>query len=101
LDFFSNTGNGTSATTGNFSFLDAAAGLVGTGTVTAGSYKPTSRGTAASFFNSTSGFFTLPAGPYNRAATAGTSTFTTIYGNTNPIGTWSLYFSQNIIDPSN
>jgi hypothetical protein len=32
-----------------------------------------------------------PAGPYNNAAPAGMSTFTSLFGGTNPNGTWSLY----------
>ena len=33
--------------------------------------------------------------PYNDAATAGTATFTSVFANTDPNGTWSLYISDD------
>ncbi len=102
FDFFSNTGSGAGTISGNFSFADSAASLVPSGSDPAsGTYKPTSYGSADTFFASTSGFFTLPSGPYNRAATAGTSTFASIYQSDNGQGTWSLYFNQNTHAASN
>lgn len=102
LDFFSNTGTGAGTITGNFSFLDNTASLVPSGSEpAAGSYKPTSFGTAPTYFSSTSPFYTLPAGPYPRAATAGTSTLNGVFNGGSGNGTWSLYFDQNTHAPSN
>jgi len=101
FDFFSNTGTGAATISGNFSFLDTGAnGLVPSGSEPSpGSYKPTSYGSANTFFASSSGMYTLPAGPYPRASTAGTATFNStngVFGGDNGNGTWSLYFNQNI-----
>jgi uncharacterized repeat protein (TIGR01451 family) len=100
FDFFSNTGNGSGTISGNFSFFDTATnGLVPSGSEpSAASYKPTSYGSANTFFASSSPFYTLPAGPYPRASMGGSATFNSangVFGGDNGNGTWSLYFNQN------
>ena len=97
LDFFSNVGTGAGSVSGNFSLVDSAGSLVPSGLEpTAGTYKPTSYGSSAdSFFPSASGMYTLPAGPYPRAATEGTSTLNGVFAGGSGDGTWSLYFDQN------
>jgi hypothetical protein len=96
LDFFSGTGaSNTILSMGNYSFKDSATNQVPASAFAPGSYKPTAHGGADTFF-STTGFFTLPAGPYQYAAPAGTKTFGNTYGNADGNGTWSLYFNQNI-----
>jgi subtilisin-like proprotein convertase family protein len=37
-----------------------------------------------------------PAGPYGDAAPTGSSTFTSVYGGSNPNGNWSLYITDDI-----
>jgi uncharacterized repeat protein (TIGR01451 family) len=102
LDFFSQTGTGANTISGNFSFADSAASLVPSGSEpSAGTYKPTSYGTAPAWFSTISGLYTLPAGPYPRAATAGTSTLNGVFTGGSGNGTWSLYFDQNTHSPSN
>lgn len=105
LSFFSHAGNGASTTTGNFRFEDSAAAVAGTGAITQGIYEPTSYTTSDTFFASTSGFYTLPAGPYQYGGPSGNFTFNTtgsgktgVYQNGNGNGTWSLYINQNTHD---
>jgi CSLREA domain-containing protein len=112
LDFFSNTGasNTVLPNPGNYIFTDSASGSVPDTSncnelfesteepaICPGSYKPTSyaniNGTADSFFASPGGFYT-PPGTFDYAGTRGSSTFNSAFANTNPNGTWSLYFDQ-------
>jgi len=90
LDFFSLAAGTTDAAFNqNVTFADGnslvpAAGSVGT------LVDPTSYG-ATSYF--TSPFYHLPA-TFQYAATQGSSTFASVYQNSIPNGTWSLYFDQ-------
>src|SRR5262249_22742806 len=60
----------------------------------AASNKPTSYTGSDTFTASPSGFYTLPPGPYQYAATAGAFTFGGIWNNTVGDGTLSMYFNQ-------
>jgi subtilisin-like proprotein convertase family protein len=98
FDFFSQVG-GTSSPVGpqNLVLSDAAANQLPQNTpFGAGTYKPTSFAPAATYTASTSGFYTLPIGPYRLAAPAGTSTFATVFGGAAGNGTWSLYFNESV-----
>src|SRR3984957_9047765 len=99
LDFFSGAGGPNTAGPFNLIFSDAGGGLVPQNSApTAGTFKPTAYNTTDTFTASTSGLYTLP-GTYNYAASRGTSTFTTVYAGTNPIGNWDLYFNQTGDNP--
>ncbi len=106
LDFFTNTGDAVTAvgsTLGPLSspltFEDSASGTVpydngnGITSIAAGSYKPTSNGTTAdTFTSSSSGFYNVP-GSIKYARPHGSDTFASTFGSTNPNGTWSLFFN--------
>ena len=64
---------------------DAASAALSTSLLTSGSFRPTNSGTGD--------VFPAPAAtaPYLSPATAGTATFASAFGGTNPNGTWSLY----------
>ena len=100
LDFFSGTGttdNETELAKGNYIFTDSASELVPQADFGPGSYLPTSYDTSGikgTYTASPSGFYTLP-NTFNYAGTRGSSDFTSVYGDTDPNGTWSLYFYQN------
>lgn len=71
----------------NLILSDAGDGLLpDNGPIIAGTYKPTNYSTTQDTFPAPA-----PSGPYGSAATAGTDTFFTQFGGTNPNGTWSLY----------
>ena len=99
LDFFSSSGaSNTVLSSGNYVFTDSASSDVPQTAFGPGSYKPTSYtnidNTADSFFASASPYYTPPstfdyAQPHSPAFT-----FADVFGNTNPNGTWSLYFDQ-------
>ena len=95
LSFFSQTGaSNTILASGDYTFVDSASGLVPQAAFGPGSYKPTSynAGTGSdTYFSTSSGFFTLPAGPYQFAATRGAQTFNGTHQNGIGNGTWSLY----------
>ncbi|MGA3026821.1 MAG: Ig-like domain-containing protein, partial [Bryobacteraceae bacterium] len=94
LDFFSLVGNNVGFSAQNTRFADAyspvscsnGGGNLDLGTTTIG---PTSCG-ATSY--TTSPFYTLPAIEY--ATPHGSSTFASVYDNSNGNGRWSLYFDQ-------
>jgi uncharacterized repeat protein (TIGR02543 family) len=100
LDFFSGTGttdNETELAKGNYIFADSGSELVPQADFGPGTYLPTSYDTSGikgTYTASPSGFYTLP-GSFNYAATRGSSTFDSVYGNADANGTWSLYFYQN------
>jgi alpha-tubulin suppressor-like RCC1 family protein len=104
FDFFSDVGGATPMSSPvNLVLDDNASAPLSTGNagapLIAGTFKPTSgplgglRGSGDTF-SSTDSFYSPPAGPYNYAATAGSSTFASIYQDLNPNGTWSLYLNQ-------
>lgn len=96
LDFFSGTGdNGTVLVAGLYNFADDAGGLVPQSPFGPGSYQPTDYDSNDAFTQSLSNFEVLPTPPYNLAASAGASTFTSVFGNTNGNVIWSLYFNQS------
>ena len=97
FDFFSDTGGATAVSGLNLTFADSGTSLVGSSLVS-GTFKPTSDNGHDTYTASSSGFYTLPAGPYQYAATAGAATFATIFGSANPDGVWSLYFNQAAAD---
>ena len=101
LDFFSNVGNsGTILSEGNYTFSDSASTLVPQTNFVAGSYKPTSYAnidsTADLFYSSSSPSSSSPFYPaptsFGYAAVRGSATFGSTFGDTNPNGTWSLFF---------
>jgi hypothetical protein len=100
IDFFSGTGatnNDTLLARGNYIFSDSGSELVPQSNYGPGTYQPTSYANGqinGSYTPSPSGFYTLP-GTVNYAATRGSATFDSLYHDTNPNGTWSLYFYQN------
>jgi len=100
FDFFSGVGGNTSSFgPGTLTLSDAGGTLVPTTAFSAGTFKPTSYGSGDTYTQSPSGFYTLPAGPYNYAATTGTSTFASLYASKVANGTWSLYFNQTNLEP--
>ena len=65
---------------------------LGSAVITSGTYGPTSSSTTISGFVAPA-----PAAPYNLAATAGSSTFASIFNtSTNYNGTWSLYIHDDL-----
>ena len=104
LDFFSNTGGlgAEQADPGSYVFFDTASALVpdSEGNLTAGSYMPTSYlpsyASKDTFDSSQSGFYNAPA-TFNVAGPNGSASFeSTFPDNSNPNGTWSLFFNQHI-----
>jgi hypothetical protein len=102
LDFFSNVGNESTTilSEGNYTFEDSASGLVPQANFSPGSFKPTSyaniHGTADLFYSSLSPsssnpYYVAPTS-FGYAGTRGSSTFGNTFGDTNPNGTWSLFF---------
>ena len=91
LDFFSQTPSGTAYGAANTTFSDSGSLITGAPTSLDA---PTSDGTNATDFFA-SKFYVLPT-PFQFAAPHGSSTFGNVYSNSNPNGTWSLYFNQLI-----
>jgi uncharacterized repeat protein (TIGR01451 family) len=94
FDFFSGGGGTAPFGPATLQLVDTALNLVPFSAPPAPSNKPTSYTGNDSFTASPSGFYTLPGGPYVYAAPAGGATFGSVFNNTNPNGTWSLYFNQ-------
>ncbi len=99
LDFFSNTGaSNTVLSSGNYVFTDSASSDVPQTAFGPASYKPTSYtnidSTADSFFASASGYYSPPAAFDYAQPHSPAFTLSDVFGNTNPNGTWSLYFDQ-------
>src|SRR5580658_6175214 len=93
LDFFSVTDGTAQVSTGNYTFSDTGSAL-NTSNVAPGTYKPVSDdSTADAFFQDPGNFYTLPSS-FQYAATHGSATLTSVFGSSNPNGTWSLYFNQ-------
>ena len=110
LDFFSNAGGsgaGGTASLGNYIFSDAGAAQIpyNVGTLTPGTYKPSSYvegdpnwpEPAQPYTASSSGFYALPS-TISYAGTRGSSTFAGQFTGTNPNGIWSLYMTED--DPA-
>ncbi|MBY0505038.1 MAG: Ig-like domain repeat protein [Bryobacteraceae bacterium] len=93
LDFFSLAGANLLITPQDTSFGDAFGNITNP---PAPQNKPFSATGAGNPYTA-SPFFTLPSA-IQRAASAGTSTFGNVYGNTNGNGTWSLYFNLTNFD---
>ena len=85
--FMSDVG-GAVATSGVTITFDDAAGsqLPNSGSLSSGTFRPTDYAVDPDTFPAPA-----PAGPYNAAPPAGSSTFATVYGGAAPNGTWSLY----------
>ena len=93
LDFFSVSGGTAQASSGNYTISDAGSTL-NTSNVAPGTYKAASDVSSAdTYFQDPGNFYTLP-GSFNYAPTKGSSTFASVFGNSIPNGTWSLYFNQ-------
>jgi hypothetical protein len=90
LDFFSLVDNGTAFGPADTTFEDGSSLSCTSVTPIFATDGPTSCG-ATSYTASL--FYTLPGG-IQHATTAGSSTFASVYQNTNPNGIWSLYFDQ-------
>ena len=97
LDFFSGTGGSTpgAVTSGNYTFADSAGSEVPSGTFGPGTYKPTSYNSNDTFTSSASGFYNTPPS-FVYSAPQGSGTFASTFGNTNPNGTWSLFFNMSV-----
>jgi len=65
--------------------LDDTAAAALPATFVSGTFRPGNSGTGDTFAAP------APAGPYQSPATAGTATFASVFGGSNPNGTWSLY----------
>ncbi len=97
FDFFSGVGGASNVFgPGNLTFSDTAVNILPQTPFGAGTYKPTSYTPAATYTASPSGFYTLPAGPYQYAAPFGTKTFAQVFNGATGVGTWSLYFNESI-----
>ena len=94
LDFFSKVDNGTAFGPQDITFEDGSALSCTTVTAIFATDGPTSCGSTS---YTASLFYTLPS-PIHQATPAGSSTFDSVYHNTNPNGTWSLYFDQTRSD---
>ena len=99
LDFFSSSGaSNTVLSSGNYVFTDSASSDVPQTAFGPASYKPTSYtnidSTADSFFASASGYYSPPAAFDYAQPHSPAFTLSDVFGNTNPNGTWSLYFDQ-------
>jgi hypothetical protein len=103
LDFFSSVGSSaTVLSSGNYTFEDSAGSLVPQADFSPGTYQPTSYANidsiADKFYSSSSPssaspFYPAPA-TFAYAAPRGAATFANTFGDTNPNGTWSLFFDQ-------
>ncbi|HUR98112.1 MAG TPA: Ig-like domain repeat protein [Pyrinomonadaceae bacterium] len=85
--FWSDVG-GAVATTGQTITLDdaAASQLPNSGSVATGTYRPADYAVDSETWPAPA-----PAGPYPSAPPAGSATFASVFGGDNPLGTWSLY----------
>ncbi|KAB2951882.1 MAG: fibronectin type III domain-containing protein, partial [Thermoanaerobaculia bacterium] len=86
LVVMSDVGGGTDVNAINLTLDDAAAALLSdAGPLSSGTFRP-SNVTAGDAFPAPA-----PAGPHNNPAPAGAATFTSIFGGTDPNGTWNLF----------
>ena len=93
LDFFSVPDGSGAVSEGNYIFTDSGSTL-STSNIGPGTYKPASDdSTADTFFQDPGEFYKLPTS-FQYAPIHGSATLTSVFGNSNPNGTWSLYFNQ-------
>ena len=93
LDFFSLAGTSTNPFgPENVTFEDSAPPLSCSSSTAPAATQGATRCSASTSYTA-SLFYTLPS-PLQHATPAGSSTFASVYQNTNPNGTWSLYFDQ-------
>ncbi len=86
---FANIGNSASISGVNIGLDDSASSLLPSGTtLTSGTFKP-------SAFTSSLSFPAPAPATFSYAATSGTATLTTLFGNTSPNGTWELFAIAN------
>jgi len=89
--FWSDAGGGSSASTGTFVLDDTGATqLPASGSIPAGTYKPTDYPVESDAFPSPA-----PPAPYLSAPPNGVSTFASVFGGTAPNGKWSLYVTDD------
>ncbi len=89
--FWSDVGGGASPSTGTFIVDDTAATqLPASGSIAAGTYRPTDYVVESDVFPAPA-----PAGPYSTAAPTGGSTFASVFGGAAPNGKWSLYATDD------
>ncbi|MGA3026641.1 MAG: Ig-like domain-containing protein, partial [Bryobacteraceae bacterium] len=103
LDFFSNNEGGNEVYSGTYTFADGnpTVPFTSSGTIAPGTYEPTAylfyTGAVDKFTSSPSGFYNVPsffdAQPISPFYTFNTGT-RNVFKDTNPIGTWSLFFNQ-------
>jgi subtilisin-like proprotein convertase family protein len=87
--FWSDAGGTVDVTNASVTLDDAGATVLPDATIIAtGTFQPRNYGTGDTPI-------VPPLPPYNDAATAGTATFTSVFANTDPNGTWSLYISDD------
>ncbi len=94
IDFFSNPLEVSTNGTINLAFKDAFASTIPANNaipLSGGNFKPYSRVTGNIYPP------TAPAGPYNYAAPAGTTTLNQFFANGDPNGTWSYFTFQNLV----
>ena len=90
--FMSDAGGALSVTTGATLTFDDSAGsqLPNSGSLSSGTFRPTDYALNADGFPAPA-----PAGPYNMAPPAGTSTFASVYGGDAPNGQWRLFATDD------
>jgi subtilisin-like proprotein convertase family protein len=89
--FWSDAGGGASPSTGTFILDDTAATqLPASGSIAAGTYRPTDYSVESDVFPAPA-----PSGPYSTAAPTGGSTFASVFGGAAPNGKWSLYATDD------
>lgn len=81
----SDVGGNSAVSNVTFTLDDAASAAIGTTLVNNSIYRPTNAGANDPFAAP------APAGPYQNPASGGTATFASVFNNSNPNGTWSLY----------
>jgi subtilisin-like proprotein convertase family protein len=86
---FSDTGGGTGISNVNLTFDDTAT-AVPVAPITSGTYKPSNTDLNDTFPAP------APAGPYQSPGPQGTATFASVFGGTQPNGTWSLYVIDDL-----
>jgi subtilisin-like proprotein convertase family protein len=95
--FMSDAGGANALSGVNITLDDAAATALPDSTaISSGTWRPASYAGGADAFPAPA-----PAGPYNRAATEGASTFASVFNGISPNGTWSLYAVEDAGDALN
>ena len=95
--FMSDAGGASALSGVNLTLDDAAASALPDGTViTSGTYRPASYVGGGDSFPAPA-----PAGPYNKPASEGASTFASVFNGISPNGSWSLYAVEDAGDAVN